>query len=147
MTRCFTMFKPGVLNRRHVGEIIARFEKKGLKLVGLKMMRIDNDLAKKHYDVHSDKPFFQDLVNFITSAPVVAMVWQGDDCVSIVRKMVGATKPSEAQPGTIRGDYCMHTNMNIIHASDSDENAAREIGLFFDESEIFDWADALADWI
>ena len=99
------MFKPGVLNRRHVGEIIARFEKKGLKLVGLKMMRIDNELAKKHYDVHSDKPFFQDLVNFITSAPVVAVVWQDNDCVSIVRKMVGATKPSEAQPGTIRGDY------------------------------------------
>ena len=141
------MFKPGVLNRRHVGEIIARFEKKGLKLVGLKMMRIDNELAKKHYDVHSDKPFFQDLVNFITSAPVVAMVWQGDDCVTLVRKVVGATKPSEAAPGTIRGDFCAHTNYNVIHASDSDASAEREIGLFFKNEEIFDWKDNLSEWI
>ena len=146
-TRCFSMLKPGVLNRRIVGEVISRLEKKGLKLIGLKMMNISNELAEMHYAEHKEKPFFPELAEYITSAPVVAMVWQGDDCVSIVRKMVGATKPSEAQPGTIRGDYCMHTNMNIIHASDSDENAAREIGLFFDESEIFDWADALADWI
>lgn len=147
MTRCFTMLKPGVLNRRLVGSIIARFENKGLKLIGLKMMRIDSELAKRHYDVHSDKPFFKDLVDFITSAPVVAMVWKGDDCVSIVRKMVGATKPSDAQPGTIRGDFCMHTNMNIIHASDSDENADREIDLFFDKAELFDWDDTLSKWI
>lgn len=141
------MLKPGVLNRRHVGEIISRFEHKGLKLVGLKMMRIDEDLAKKHYNEHSKKDFFADLVNFITRAPVVAMVWQGDDCVQIVRKMVGSTKPIDAAPGTIRGDYCMHTNMNIIHASDSDKAAEQEISLFFKDSELFDWDDAQGAWI
>lgn len=147
MTRCFTMLKPGVLNRRHVGEVISRFEHKGLKLIGIKMMRIDQELAKKHYDVHSKKPFFKDLVNFITSAPVVAMVWQGDECVSVIRKMVGATSPTEAIPGTIRGDYCLHTNKNIVHASDSDKNAEREISLFFDKDELFDWEDPLEGWI
>lgn len=147
MTRCFTMLKPGVLNRRHVGEIISRFEHKGLKLVGLKMLRITEAMAKQHYAEHSKKDFFSDLVNFITRAPVVAMVWQGDDCVTIVRKMVGSTKPQDAQPGTVRGDYCMHTNMNIIHASDSDKSAAQEIALFFNESELFDWDDPQAAWI
>lgn len=147
MTRCFMMLKPGVLNRRHVGEVISRFEKKGLKLLGLKMMRIDMELAKKHYDVHADKPFFADLVDFITSAPVVAMVWAGDDCIKIARKIIGATSPVDAAPGTIRGDFCMHTNKNIVHASDSDENAEREIKLFFDDEELFDWDDPLTQWI
>lgn len=141
------MLKPGVLNRRIVGQVISRLESKGLKLAGLKMMQISEELAHKHYAEHKGKPFFNDLCSYITSAPVVAMVWQGDDCVSLVRKVVGATKPSEAAPGTIRGDFCAHTNFNVIHASDSDESAAREIGLFFDESEIFDWKDSLSEWI
>ena len=145
-TRCFTMLKPGVLNRRLVGEVISRLEKKGLKLVALKMMQISPELASKHYAEHNGKSFYNDLVSYITSAPVVAMVWQGDDCVQIVRKMVGATKPSEAAPGTIRGDYCVHTNHNIIHASDSDESAAREISLFFKDEEIFDWEDNAENW-
>ena len=140
------MLKPGVLNRRLVGEVISRLEKKGLKLVALKMMQISPELASKHYAEHNGKSFYNDLVSYITSAPVVAMVWQGDDCVQIVRKMVGATKPSEAAPGTIRGDYCMHTNHNIIHASDSDESAAREISLFFKDEEIFDWEDNAENW-
>lgn len=141
------MLKPGVLNRRIVGQVISRLESKGLKLAGLKMMQISEELAHKHYAEHKEKTFFNDLCSYITSAPVVAMVWQGDDCVSLVRKVVGATKPSEAAPGTIRGDFCAHTNFNVIHASDSDESAAREIGLFFDESEIFDWKDSLSEWI
>lgn len=141
------MLKPGVLNRRIVGQVISRLESKGLKLAGLKMMQISEELAHKHYAEHKEKSFFNDLCSYITSAPVVAMVWQGDDCVSLVRKVVGATKPSEAAPGTIRGDFCAHTNFNVIHASDSDESAAREIGLFFDESEIFDWKDSLSEWI
>jgi nucleoside-diphosphate kinase len=140
------MLKPGVLNRRLVGEVISRLEKKGLKLVALKMMQISPELASKHYAEHNGKSFYNDLVSYITSAPVVAMVWQGDDCVQIVRKMVGATKPSEAAPGTIRGDYCVHTNHNIIHASDSDESAAREISLFFKDEEIFDWEDNAENW-
>lgn len=141
------MLKPGVLNRRIAGEVINRLERKGLRLVGLKMMQISSELASKHYAEHKEKPFFGELCSYITSAPVVAMVWEGDDCVSIVRKVVGATKPSEAAPGTIRGDFCAHTNYNVIHASDSDESAAREIGLFFKDEEIFNWEDSLKDWI
>ena len=135
------MLKPGVLNRRIVGEVISRLEKKGLKLVGLKMMNISEELAGKHYAEHEGKPFFGDLVSYITSAPVVAMVWQGDDCVTLVRKLCGATKPSEAAPGTIRGDFCLHTQFNVIHASDSDASAEREINLFFKPEEIIDWKD------
>ncbi len=141
------MLKPGVLNRRIVGQVINRLERKGLKLVGLKMMQISNELSHKHYAEHKDKPFFNDLCTYITSAPVVAMVWEGDDCVTLVRKIVGSTKPSEAQPGTIRGDFCAHTNYNVIHASDSDESAAREIALFFKDEEIFSWKDNLSEWI
>ena len=133
------MLKPGVLNRRIVGEVINRLERKGLKLVGLKMMNISEELAGKHYAEHEGKPFFGDLVSYITSAPVVAMVWQGDDCVTLVRKLCGATKPSEAAPGTIRGDFCLHTQFNVIHASDSDASAEREINLFFKPEEIIDW--------
>lgn len=141
------MLKPGVLNRRIAGEVINRLERKGLRLVGLKMMQISSELASKHYAEHKEKPFFGELCSYITSAPVVAMVWEGDDCVTIVRKVVGATKPSEAAPGTIRGDFCAHTNYNVIHASDSDESAAREISLFFKDEEIFNWEDSLKDWI
>ncbi|MDD5811139.1 MAG: nucleoside-diphosphate kinase [Treponema sp.] len=140
-TRCFSMLKPGVLNRRIVGEVINRLERKGLKLVGLKMMNISEELAGKHYAEHEGKPFFGDLVSYITSAPVVAMVWQGEDCVTLVRKLCGATKPSEAAPGTIRGDFCLHTQFNVIHASDSDASAEREINLFFKPEEIIDWKD------
>ena len=102
------MLKPGVLNRRIAGEVINRLERKGLRLVGLKMMQISSELASKHYAEHKEKPFFGELCSYITSAPVVAMVWEGDDCVTIVRKVVGATKPSEAAPGTIRGDLRTH---------------------------------------
>ena len=141
MTRSFAMLKPGVLNRRLVGEVISRLEKKGLKLVGLKMIHINPELASNHYLEHKEKSFYDALVSYITSGPVVAMVWQGDDCISVIRKLVGATNPLEAQPGTIRGDFCLHTQHNIIPASDSPESAEREIKLFFDESEIFDWED------
>ena len=144
MTRCYTMLKPGVVNRRLVGEVISRLEKKGLKLIGLKMMNITPEMAKEHYAEHAEKPFFTDLVNYITSGPVVAMVWAGDDCVTLVRKLVGATKPAEAAPGTIRGDFCIHTNMNVIHASDSDASAEREIKIFFKDEEIIDWEDTSA---
>lgn len=140
------MCKPGVLNRRLVGQVITRLENKGLKLVGLKLMQISPELAAQHYAEHKGKDFYNGLVSYITSAPVVAMVWQGDDCVTLVRKITGATKPSEAAPGTIRGDFCAHTNHNIIHASDSDESAAREIRLFFTEDELIDWNDESALW-
>ncbi len=140
------MCKPGVLNRRLVGQVITRLEQKGLKLIGLKLMTISPELAARHYAEHKGKSFYDELVSYITSAPVVAMVWQGDDCVTLVRKVVGATKPAEAAPGTIRGDFCAHTNHNIIHASDSDASAEREIGLFFKEEELIDWDDSAALW-
>ena len=146
-TRCFSMLKPGVLNRRLVGEVISRLEKKGLKLVGLKMMNISRELASKHYIEHKGKPFYDSLVDYITSGPVVAMVWQGDDCITLVRKLCGATIPAESHPVTIRGDFCSHTQHNIIHASDSDESAKREIDLFFKEEEIIDWEDTLSCWL
>ena len=104
------MLKPGVINRRIVGEIISRLERKGLQLVGMKMLQVSDATAASHYAEHVGKSFYQELVDYITSGPVVAMAWQGDDCVSLVRKLVGSTKPSDAQPGTIRGDYCIHTN-------------------------------------
>lgn len=146
MERSFVMLKPGVVNRRIVGEVISRLEKKGLKLIGMKMMKITSDLADKHYAEHKDKSFYRDLQTYITSGPVVAMVFEAEECVAIVRKLVGATKVTEAQPGTIRGDYALHTNLNIIHASDSPKNGEREIGLFFKPEEIIDWNDQSSIW-
>ncbi len=145
-TRCFAMLKPGVLNRRLVGEVISRLEKKGLKLVGLKLMNISPELASEHYAEHRGKAFYDPLVDYITSGPVVAMVLQGDDCVALVRKLTGSTSPAEAAPGTIRGDFCSHTSHNIIHASDCDESAEREINLFFKPEELIDWEDQAAVW-
>ncbi len=146
MSRCFAMLKPGVVNRRLVGEILSRIEKKGLKIVGLKMVHPSKELAETHYAEHKGKPFFDELVNYLVSGPVIAMVLQAEDCVVLTRKMVGKTKPVDAEPGTIRGDYCSHTARNIIHASDSDESAEREIKLWFKDEEIFDWHDCCTGW-
>jgi len=146
MEQSFVMLKPGVLNRRIVGEVVSRLEKKGLKLVGMKLMHITPALAEQHYAEHKDKSFFSDLQSYITSGPVVAMVWEAEDCVATVRRLVGATKVTEAQPGTIRGDFALHTNLNIIHASDSPKSAEREIGLFFKPEEIISWDDQAAMW-
>ena len=145
--RTFSMLKPGVLPRRLAGEIIARIERKGLKIIALKMMTIPRGLAETHYAEHREKSFFSELVSFISSGPVVAMVVEGDNAISHVRRLCGATKAEEALPGTIRGDYAMHTGLNIIHASDSGASAAREIGLFFEASEIIPWAEGNDAWI
>lgn len=144
--KTFTMLKPGVLQRRLVGEIISRIERKGISIVGLKLMTIPKQLAETHYGEHKEKPFFQDLVGYITSAPVVAMVLQGEEVISRVRQLCGATKIDQAQPGTIRGDYATQTQLNIIHASDSPESAEREIGLFFSKDEMFEYEDGNAEW-
>ena len=138
--------KPGVLQRRIVGEVLSRFEKKGLKLVALKLMRISSELAEQHYAEHADKPFFGELVQYITSGPVIAMAFEGDDAVAVVRKLCGATKVLNAEPGTIRGDYALHTNINIVHSSDSAESAARELGLFFKKEEFSLWEDGNSGW-
>lgn len=146
LQRTFTMLKPGVLQRRIVGEILSRIEKKGFKIVGLKLMQIPRELAETHYAEHKERPFFADLVGYVTSAPVVAMTVEGEEAISRLRLLCGATKAEEALPGTIRGDYATQTQLNIIHASDSPDSAAREIGLFFKEDEIIEYEDGNADW-
>lgn len=144
--RTFAMLKPGVLQRRIAGEIINRFEKKGLKIVGLKIMNISEDLAKKHYCEHEGKSFYYSLIEYITSGPVLAMVIEGDEAVMLVRRLCGATCVDDSMPGTIRGDYSAHTPKNVIHSSDSPESAEREISLFFNEDEIIAWTDDNQHW-
>lgn len=147
LERTFMMLKPGVLSRRIVGEIIARIERKGFDIVGMKMMRISRALAETHYEEHKDKSFFGELVDYIISGPVVAFVLEGESAVQRLRMLSGPTKVDEAAPGTIRGDYAMHTNLNIIHASDSTVSAEREIRLFFTPTELVGWKDGNDDWI
>lgn len=136
MQRTFVMVKPDGVERRLVGEIIGRFERRGLRLVGLKMVQVTRELAEAHYAVHKGKPFFGELVEFIVSGPVVAMVWEGDNAIALVRQMMGALRPLEAQPGTIRGDFTIEVQKNLVHGSDAEETAAAEIALWFGESEL-----------
>ena len=144
--RTFAMLKPGVLQRRIAGEVVTRFERKGFQLLGMKLMTIPRETAEIHYGEHKEKPFFGDLVDYITSGPVLAMVLEGEECISRIRLLCGATKVENAAPGTIRGDFAAQTTMNIIHASDSPESADREIGLFFQANEIFEYGDGNARW-
>lgn len=139
MEKSFVMMKPDAVQRRLMGKVLSKFEEKGLQIVAAKLMHISEDLAKEHYGEHNEKPFFNGLVEYITSSAVMAMVIQGDDCISLIRKMVGATNPKEADLGTIRGDFAIDTGRNIIHASDSPKSAEREIALFFDEAEIIEY--------
>lgn len=147
MERTFIMIKPDGVQRGLIGEIIRRFESKGFTMVGMKLMGVSRDLAEKHYAVHQDKPFFGSLVEFITSGPVVAMVWQGDNVIASARTLIGATKPSEAAPGTIRGDYGLTIGRNLIHGSDASETAQQEIALWFTDAELATWESALQGWI
>jgi nucleoside-diphosphate kinase len=142
----FVMMKPDSLQRGIVGEVISRFEKKGLQLKALKMLKIDRELAGTHYGEHQGKPFYNALVNFITSSPVLVSVWEGDNAIHIVRKLVGATRAEEAQPGTIRGDFAITTTCNIVHASDAAATAEREINLFFKPDEIYDYPLTISEW-
>ncbi|GAA5334117.1 MULTISPECIES: nucleoside-diphosphate kinase [Thermus] len=136
MERTFVMVKPDGFRRGLVGEILARFERKGFRIVGLKALRISQELAEKHYAEHREKPFFPGLVSFITSGPVVAMVLEGPNAIAEVRKMMGATHPKDALPGTIRGDYATTIDENVIHGSATPEDAQREIALFFRPEEL-----------
>lgn len=147
MERTFIAIKPDGVQRGLVGEIIRRFETKGFTLVGLKFMQVSRELAEQHYDVHKDKPFFAGLVNFITSGPVVAMVWEGDGVVASARKLIGATNPLSAEPGTIRGDFGVSIGRNLIHGSDAAETAQREIALWFKDEELANWQPTLTPWI
>ena len=146
MERTFVMFKPDCLERGLLGTILARFEQKGLRLVAMKMLRVTPDLAKQHYAEHVSKPFYPSLEEFITAAPVVATVFEGPEVIRVVREMLGVTSGLKAAAGTIRGDYSSSRQMNLVHASDSPESAAREIAIYFQAAEIQAWDPSLACW-
>tara|TARA_Y100001968_G_scaffold333671_1_gene398221 strand:+ start:15310 stop:15768 length:459 start_codon:yes stop_codon:yes gene_type:complete len=137
--RTFIAIKPDGVQRGLIGEILKRFEQKGFKLVGLKQLIPSRQLAESHYGVHKERPFFSGLVDFITSGPVVAMVWEGDGVIASARKLIGSTKPLEAEPGTIRGDLAVNIGRNVIHGSDGPDTAEFEIDLWFDKSELNNW--------
>lgn len=147
MEKTFLMVKPDGVQRNLVGEITKRFEAKGFKLAGAKLMVISDELAKNHYGEHKERPFFGELVEFITSGPVFAMVWEGENVIKSARDMMGKTNPLEAASGTIRGDFGMTVGKNIIHGSDSEESAEREIDLFFEENEIVSYTKQDSAWI
>ncbi len=147
MERTFLAIKPDGVQRGLVGEIIRRFETKGFTLVGLKFMSVSRELAESHYDVHRERPFFSSLVEFITSGPVVAMVWEGEGVVVSARKMIGATNPLNSEPGTIRGDFGVNIGRNIIHGSDAIETAQREVSLWFKDEELVNWKPEMKTWL
>ncbi|WP_188206020.1 nucleoside-diphosphate kinase [Alkalibacillus aidingensis] len=147
MEQTFIMVKPDGVQRNLVGDIVTRFEQKGFKLKAAKLMQISNELAEEHYGEHKDKPFFGELTGFITSGPVFAMVWEGENVIATARKMMGATNPAESDIGTIRGDFGLTVGKNVIHGSDSPESAEREIGLFFNESDLIDYKKDADQWI
>ncbi|MBW7457049.1 nucleoside-diphosphate kinase [Paenibacillus sepulcri] len=147
MEKTFLMVKPDGVQRGLIGEIVSRFERKGLKLVAAKFMSITPELAERHYAEHIGKPFYPPLVDFITSSPVFAMVWQGDNVIALARALIGKTDSIAAAPGTIRSDYAVHTNFNLIHGSDSPESAEREIGIFFRQDELIEYEQTIQNWI
>lgn len=145
--RTFVMIKPDAVQRGLIGEIISRFERRGIKIVAMKMLKVDRDLAEKHYAVHRGKPFFEPTVRYITSSPVVAMVLEGYRVIEMVRRMVGKTDPQDAEPGTIRGDLAQFIGRNLVHASDSKETADFEINLWFSKEELYDYKRIDEDWL
>ncbi|PSB03389.1 nucleoside-diphosphate kinase [Merismopedia glauca] len=147
MERTFVAVKPDGVQRQLVGEILWRFESKGFKLVGLKLIHPSRELAENHYDVHRERPFFGSLVEFITSGPVVAMVWEGYGVVASARKMIGATNPLTSEPGTIRGDFGVNIGRNLIHGSDAVETAQKEIALWFKDDELVSWEPTIKPWL
>jgi nucleoside-diphosphate kinase len=145
--RTLVLVKPDGVQRGLVGEIIARLERRGLHLTGLKLLRLDEGLAGRHYAEHREKPFYAGLVRFITAGPVVAMVWEGPGAVALVRSAMGATDPAKSPPGTIRGDLAVSIANNVVHGSDSPERAEVEVGLFFREEELVAWESAVGAWV
>jgi len=147
MERTLVLVKPDGVQRGLIGEVINRLERRGLKLVGMKLMQVDDALARQHYGEHVDRPFFAGLVEFITSAPVVAMAWEADNAVEAVRSTIGQTNPTASSPGTIRGDLGLDIGRNLVHGSDSPESGVRELALFFKPEELLDYARANDGWI
>ncbi len=147
MERTLIILKPDAVQRGLCGEIVTRFEKKGLQLVGAKLMKIPTTLAETHYEPHKGKPFYPGLVKFMTSSPVLVLALAGKNAIDISRKMMGKTFGSQAEPGTIRGDFGVSNSFNLIHGSDSAESAMRELGLFFKADELLDWMPASQTWV
>jgi nucleoside-diphosphate kinase len=141
------LLKPDAVQRRLVGQITARFEAKGLRLVGLKLVHPSKELAEKHYAVHKGKPFYDSLLSFLTSGPTVAMVWEGREAVAVCRNLMGMTDGAKAIPGTVRGDFAISVQNNLVHGSDSPENAAIEIALWFGKDELIGWTTTDANWV
>jgi nucleoside-diphosphate kinase len=147
MERSLVLIKPDAVQRGLTGEIISRLERKGLKIVAMKMLRMDRSLAERHYAIHKGKDFFSDLVDFITSGPVIAIVFEGENAVGIIRRMMGATDPAEAYGGTIRGDFGLDVGHNLVHGSDSTQTASEEIDLFFSADEPLNYERDMDNWI
>jgi len=145
--RSFVMVKPDGVQRGLVGEVIRRLERRGLKLVAAKFMRVPRELAEKHYEALKDKPFFPGLIDFITSGPVLAMVWEGPGAIGVIRSTMGATDPAKAAPGTIRADFALDVSRNVVHGSDSPETAEREIALWFRPEELVAYDRSVDGWI
>jgi nucleoside-diphosphate kinase len=147
LERTFVLAKPDAVQRGLIGEIILRLERRGLKLVAAKFLSVSRQLAEEHYAVHKGKSFYDGLIKYITSAPVMAMIWEGPNAIALVRQTMGATRPSEAAPGSIRHDYALEVGRNLTHASDGPDTAAFEINLWFKPEEIFNWQRSSDDWI
>jgi nucleoside-diphosphate kinase len=145
--RTLILIKPDGVQRGLIGRVVDRYETRGLRIAGLKLMQAERSLAERHYAAHSDKPFFAGLIEFITSGPLVAMAVEGPKAIEVCRGINGATRPNEAAPGSIRGDFALETGMNIVHASDSPESAAAELALWFDATELLDYERAVDAWI
>jgi nucleoside-diphosphate kinase len=147
MEKTFVFVKPDGVQRGLIGEIIARLEKRGLRLVGAKFIQVSQELAEEHYAIHKGKPFYDGLIKYVTAAPVMAMVWEGPNAIAAVRQTMGATRPTEASPGSVRHDFGLEVGRNITHASDSLENAETEIALWFKPEEILSWSRAIDEWV
>ncbi len=145
--RTLIIVKPDAVQRGLIGEIIARFERRGLRIIGMKFMQIDRALAARHYAIHEGKSFYEGLLDYITSAPVVVMALEGNDAIQIARNTIGATKPKEAAPGSIRGDFGLEVGRNLVHGSDSPENGQHEVALFFKPEELIAWTRDVDRWI
>ncbi len=147
METTLVLVKPDGVQRGLIGEIITRLERRGLKLVGMKFMQVTRELASAHYEAHAEKPFYTGLVSYITSSPIVAMVWEGKDAIQVVLTTMGATNAAAAAPGTIRGDLAVEIGRNLVHGSDGPESAAREVSLFFSDAELVNWHRETDAWI
>jgi len=145
--RSLVLVKPDGVQRALVGEVISRLEHRGLRLVGAKFMQVSRELAETHYGIHKGKPFYNGLIEYITSAPVMAMVWEGPNAIAAIRQTMGATRPTEAAPGSLRHDFALEVGRNLTHASDSPDNGASEVALWFEEEELLNWKREVDRWV